>query len=68
MKDSGTRLPSIVTPAFEMAWCNGKQPFANRGEALRVVRERKRRGTCNRRGHLTPYRCPVCGHWHLGSK
>jgi hypothetical protein len=51
--------------------CTGKRAFANRGQAVLSLKGRKRNGcrvkTAGNRRNLHPYRCPRCGHWHVGS-
>lgn len=44
------------------AVCDGKQGFSRARAKVVASRVRKRRGS-----RVTPYLCPFCGHWHLGS-
>jgi hypothetical protein len=44
--------------------CAGKEAFASRADASRLV-DRKRKA--HHGFGLAPYRCTVCGSWHVGS-
>jgi hypothetical protein len=51
--------------------CEGKTDYAERADALRVIRLRDKEGRNrprNGRGCLEPYRCRFCKHWHIGSR
>ncbi len=54
--------------------CFAKQVFATKGEALTVLRIRKKRrqaSVCKKdtdRRPLRAYHCHVCGGWHLGQE
>jgi hypothetical protein len=51
--------------------CVGKTAYVDRATALRIVRFRQKDGRGARRegdrGGLSPYRCPRCNAWHVGS-
>jgi hypothetical protein len=44
--------------------CGGKERFETKEGAFGEIRNRIRRGLPS--GGLVPYRCPHCGHWHIG--
>jgi hypothetical protein len=49
--------PSLPGLAKQIADCDAKSTFPSRGKALRFI---------HRSGYpLEPYRCVVCGEWHL---
>lgn len=50
------RRPS---PALVAAACSGKERYPNGTMAWRVMRRWAKGGQ--------PYRCPVCGGWHIGA-
>ena len=57
---------TLIDSSLAVAACEGKQRFASFGEARAVLRRLQRR---HKRAYLRgsePYRCPVCGGWHLG--
>lgn len=57
--------------------CHGKQAFASRQAAQRVVDARRRNARFSHNNHkqrksdlaaLAPYHCGHCGQWHLGGR
>lgn len=51
------------------AACDGKVPFVNAVLAMRAIRRTKFSKLQQRRNKSkrSVYRCPFCGHWHLGN-
>ena len=51
--------------SIDLAGCVGKRPYQTWWQAKRgAIRVNRKEG---RHGHVEPYRCKGCGHWHLGS-
>lgn len=54
---SRTASPTLTSLAKQIADCEAKSTFRSKGDALRFI---------DRSGYpLAPYRCAVCGEWHL---
>lgn len=52
----------------EAAQCHGKAAFTDKVTALDVARRTGRRRSKSREGGLAPYRCELCGQWHVGNR
>lgn len=60
VKPRQPRNPSLPTLAKQIADCEAKSTFRTKGRALRFI---------DRSGYpLAPYRCGVCGEWHLAKE
>ena len=49
-------------PNGNLAYCEGKQSFETPGLAHQIQRRRQKKGKI-----ADVYRCPSCGHFHIGS-
>ncbi len=56
--------PPVYAVASTWSMCESKRPYASFGEAVHVAVLR----AAHVAGGLRPYRCPLCGCWHLTSK
>lgn len=61
MPKTGTDRGNFGAPAA----CHGKAPMSAHQAYRAAARARKRRH--GERINYQPYRCPICGRWHLSS-
>ena len=57
-------MPARTADEFERrVSCNGKDAFADLQRAREVAQRGRRNKDCN----VQPYKCVMCGYWHIGS-
>lgn len=50
---------------YDPSPCDGKIAYATKARALDVIRRKRRR---HQTAALEPYRCTICGGYHIGGK
>lgn len=70
MPEIADLMPRLATDDRVAAGCAGKEAFRDPQAASKAVRriQRSRTRKRHRSADRKAYRCPACGHWHIGRR